>query len=177
MTKCCPSSDMITNDTTAVVFWLMWNLTFLVLPVSLPPQTEPHQAVPDLQSHAGWAEGHLSQRSVSRGQLPHHQGWRCRVLETRFWRQVSPNSHRFLGIMFFFIVNSEILLLQVEVIIILCVLQDHRALEGVPSVAPWVPSHQLWTGGHGPQVHHRPHLQRLYLCLWVWHLHQAISGN
>lgn len=70
-----------------------WNLTFLVFPVSLPPQTEPHQTVPDLQSHAGWAEGHLSQRSVSRGQLPHHQGWRCRVLETRFWRQVSPNSH------------------------------------------------------------------------------------
>lgn len=70
--------------------------------------------------------------------------------------------------------------LQEDVVICffcVCMIQDHCALEGVSSVTPWVPSHQLWTGGHGPEVHHRPHMQRLYLCLWVWHLHQAISGS
>lgn len=57
------------------------------------------------------------------------------------------------------------------------VIQDHCALEDVSSVTPWVSSHQLWAGGHGSQVHHRPHLQRLHLCLWVWYLHEAFSGS
>lgn len=58
-----------------------------------------------------------------------------------------------------------------------CVLQNHCALEGIPSVSPWVSSHQLWAGGYGPKVHHRSNLQWLHLRLWVWHIHQALSGR
>lgn len=58
----------------------------------------------------------------------------------------------------------------------LYVLQDHRALENIPSGPPWVPPNQSGFGGHGPEVHHWPNLQRLHLRVRVWHLHQTVSG-
>lgn len=52
-------------------------------------QTEPHQALADLQSHVGRDQSHLSRWTVSRRNIPHYQGRRCRFLEKVFWRKVS----------------------------------------------------------------------------------------
>lgn len=53
-------------------------------------QAQPHQAVVDLQPHAGWAEGHFPQWPFSGWQLPNYQGRCCRVLEASLRGQVSP---------------------------------------------------------------------------------------
>lgn len=54
--------------------------------------------------------------------------------------------------------------------------QDNSAVESLQTVPSRSASHQLRPGGHGPQVHHRPHLQRLHFCVRVWHFHSPLSG-
>lgn len=54
---------------------------------------------------------------------------------------------------------------QVFACVCVYVLQDNSAMESVSPVPSRDASHQLRPGGHGPQVHHRPHLQRLHLSL------------
>lgn len=56
-------------------------------------------------------------------------------------------------------------------------IKDHSAMEDISSGSPRVSPNQLGPGGHGPEVHHRPHLQWLHFCLWVWHFHQALPGK
>lgn len=55
-------------------------------------------------------------------------------------------------------------------------LQDNSAMESLQTVPSWSASHQLGPGGHGPQIHHRPHLQRLHFCVWVRHFHTPLPG-
>lgn len=56
-------------------------------------------------------------------------------------------------------------------------LQDDSAMESLPTVPSRTAPHQFGPGGHGPQIHHRPHLQRLHFCVWVWHLHTPLPGG
>lgn len=51
-------------------------------------QAKPHQALVDLQSHAGRDQSHLPGRTVPGRHVPHHQGRRCRFLEEIFRRKV-----------------------------------------------------------------------------------------
>lgn len=55
--------------------------------------------------------------------------------------------------------------------------QDNSALESLQTVPSWSASHQFRPGGHGPEVHHWPHLQRLHLCVRVWHLLAPLPGR
>lgn len=56
-------------------------------------------------------------------------------------------------------------------------LQDHCSLEKLPAGPARGASHQLWAGGHGPEVNHWPDLQWLHFSVWVWHLHTALPGE
>lgn len=55
--------------------------------------------------------------------------------------------------------------------------QDHCSLEEFSPGPARGASHQLWPGGHGPQINHWPDLQWLHLSVWVWHLHTTLPGE
>lgn len=59
-------------------------------------QTEPDQALTDLQPHAGWNQSHLPWGTLPRGQLQDHQSWCCWLLEEIFWRKVRFSSYELL---------------------------------------------------------------------------------